>query len=337
MPSAVARSVPFDYAVGICSVWITGGFFLDAWAHGHVEVETFFTPYHAVFYSGMLAMFAVFAAFWLRRRALPPRYGFAALGIPLFFLAGAGDLVWHTLLGIEEGVDALLSPTHQALGLSMFVLASGPIRSVLADRARSTTFALQFPLVLGLAAWLILIHFGTAYAFDPGAGRTDAPPPLDGFSHAYMNALAFGYYKISMGVLVLIFQAALMGGFALWATSRVRLRPGCFTLFYLLANAPAAAAFTNDRPLLAVTLLQSLAAGIIADALVARFDPQPDRPRAYRIFAVAVPLAYAGTYLVATAFADRLWWDWNEVLGAWLWTGVAGFGLSFIGLARRTS
>ena len=335
MPPTTARSVPFDYAVAICSVWIASGFFLDAWAHGHVEVESFFTPYHAVFYSGMVAMLGVFAAFWTRHRALPPGSRFAVLGIPLFFLAGIGDLIWHTLLGIEEGVDALLSPTHQGLGLSMFVLASGPIRSVLFDRSRSSTLRLQLPLVLGLATWLILVHFGTAYAFDPAAGRTNAPPRLDGGSPDYLIALAIGYYKISMGVLVMIFQATLMCGFAVWATSRIHLRPGSFTLFYLLANAPAAAAFTNDTPLLAVTLLQSLVTGIVADALVARLDPNPADPMAYRLFAVIVPTTYMGTYLLAMIGVERIWWDWNEALGAWLWTGVCGFAISFIGLARR--
>ncbi|HEV7179632.1 MAG TPA: hypothetical protein VGN11_07155 [Candidatus Baltobacteraceae bacterium] len=336
MMRTAPRSLAFDYAVGICSVWISSGFFLDAWAHGHVPVESFFTPYHGVFYSGMLAMIAVLAAFWLRHRALPPGYRLAVLGIPIFIVAGCGDLLWHMLLGIEEGVDALLSPTHQCLGLGIFFLAAGPIRSVLADRARSTTFAKQFPLVLGLVAWLTLVHFGTAYAFDPGAGRTNAPPAADAMTSHYLTAIAIGYYKISIGVLTAIFQAIVMTGFALWMTSRISLRPGCFTLFFVLGNAGAAAAFTNHTPLLMTTLLQSLAAGIVADVLAARTDPQPDRPGWYRVFSVAVPLAYMGTYLLVTLAADRLWWDWNESLGAWMWCGVVGFALSLIGTARRT-
>ena len=56
---AVPRSLALDYAVGLCGIWISSGFFLDAWAHGHVPVESFFTPYHAAFYSGMLAMLLV--------------------------------------------------------------------------------------------------------------------------------------------------------------------------------------------------------------------------------------------------------------------------------------
>jgi hypothetical protein len=206
-----------------------------------------------------------------------------------------------------------------------------------ADRANSTRFSRQLPLVLSLAAWLTLIHFGTAYAFDPGAGRTDAPPSIATFSSDYLTAIAIGYYKTANGVLVLIVQALIMAAFALWTTSRIRLRPGSFTLLYLLANIPAAAAFTNATPLLLVTILQSLVAGIVADVLVARTDPQPERPMPFRVFALAVPMVYSGIYLVAMAFASGLWWDWNIALGAWMWTGIAGLTLSLIGTARRTA
>src|SRR5579871_4043191 len=99
-PHAVARSIALDYAVGICGVWISGGFFLDAWAHGHVPVETFFTPYHAVFYSGMLALALVIAAFVLRSRArgyawadtVPRPYRLALLGVPIFLAGGIGAI-----------------------------------------------------------------------------------------------------------------------------------------------------------------------------------------------------------------------------------------------------
>jgi len=344
MQGPVPRSLAFDYAIGICSVWIAAGFFLDAWAHGHVPVETFFTPYHAVFYSGMLAGAISVAVFALRNRArgygwrdsIPAAYRLPLLGIPIFVVAGIGDMFWHLILGIEEGVDALLSPTHQALGLGIFFVASGPVRSVLSDRT-STTFARQLPLVLGLGTWLILVHFGTAYAFDPAAGHSNAPPPISPFGMHYFTALSIGYYKISLGVLVVIFQSIVMAGFALWAVAKLRLRFGLMTLFYVIGNVPPAAAFTNFTPLLAVTLLQAVVAGLVADVLIARFDPQPDRPGAFRGFALAVPMAYIGVYIIATAAFDGLWWDWNEALGAWLWAGLCGFSLSLIATARRTA
>jgi hypothetical protein len=345
MQGPVGRSLAFDYTMAICSVWIAGGFFLDAWAHGHVPVESFFTPYHGVFYSGMLAGAIGVAVFALRNRArgfawrdcIPQAYRLPLLGIPIFVVAGFGDLLWHLLLGIEEGVDALLSPTHQGLGLAIFFVASGPIRSVLANLSDSKTLTRQLPLVLGLAAWLILVHFGTAYAFDPAVGRTNAPPPTTPFDVHYFTALSIGYYKISIGVLIVIFQSTVMAGFALWTVSKIRLRFGAMTVFYLIGNIPAAAAFTNFTPLLLVTILQSLVAGLVADFLIKRYDPQPERARLFRWFAVAVPMTYIGVYLLATFAFDGMWWDWNEALGAWLWSGLVGFGLSLIATARRTA
>ncbi|HVA29162.1 MAG TPA: hypothetical protein VNF68_13350 [Candidatus Baltobacteraceae bacterium] len=310
------------------SVWITSGFFLDAWAHFNVPIETFFTPYHAMFYSGIFAMIALLAAYWLRHRGLPPGYRFAMLGIPVFLLAGIGDLTWHTLLGIEQGVDAVMSPTHQALGVGIAILSSGPIGSVLADRANSKTLRTQLPFVLSLAAWLTLAHFATSYVFDPGAGRTGIP--------IVQGTLAPVYDKIAIGALVTIFQSVLMSAFALWMVGRIRLAPGSFTIFYVLGNISIAWAFTNQSPLLATTLVQSLVAGIVADALVARYDPSPERPGAYRIFAIGVPLAYAGAYLLSTALRDGLWWDANEAFGVWMSCGIAGFALSLIGTARFT-
>lgn len=344
---AAPRSIVLDYAVGICCVWIAGGFFLDAWAHGHVPMETFFTPYHAVFYSGIVALALVVLAYALqfRRRgyawanAVPRCYRLALVGIPLFVFAGLGDMLWHRVLGIEEGVDALLSPTHQILGLSIFFLASGPIRSVLADGHRATTLARQLPLVLGLGTWLILVHFGTAYAFDPGAGRTNAPPPIVPFNSNYLTALSIGYYKIATGVLIVIFQSTLMAGFALWLVSRIHPCPGMLTLLLLIGNVPAAAAFTNETPLLAITIAQSLGAGLLADALVIRYDPHPvpAKMEAYYWFAIAVPMAYIGVYLAGMSLREGIWWDWNIALGSWIWSGVCGFALSLLIVTRRTA
>jgi|SRR5579863_3901307 len=341
--SAVPRSLAFDYAVGVCCVWISSGFFLDAWAHGHVPVESFFTPYHAVFYSGMLALMLVVAGFAARSRqrgyawrdVLPRPYRVALIGIPVFLCAGVGDMIWHRLLGLEEGVDALLSPTHQVIGLGIFFLSSGPIRSVIADREHSVNLATQLPLALGLATWMLLAHFGTAYALDPAAGSVNAPPPIVPFTPDYLTALGIGYYKISSGVLVVIFLSALTSGFALWLVSRLRPAPGVLTIMYAVGALPPAAAFTNHSNLLAVTAAQALLTGIGADAYVARWNPRPERVGIFRTFAAAVPMTYIGIYLVATALFGGVWWDWNVSLGAWIWSGVTGYALSLLAAARR--
>lgn len=327
------RNASFDLLVSVITLWISCGFFLDAWAHGHVPVETFFTPYHGVFYSGMLALLVVLAAYGARRR-IPLCYRCPLLGIPIFIASGIGDLGWHHFLGIEEGVDALLSPTHQGLGLGIFFVSAGPILSALRNRAQLRTLADQLPLIFALATWIELIHFGTAYAFDPAAGRTNAPPAIGAFTPDYLTAISLGYYKTAMGVLVVLFQSAVMAGFALFAGSRFALRPGALTLMYLLGNFAAAAAFTNDTPLLVTVLVMSAAAGVVGDAIVTRMQPSPERIVAYRLLGTAVPAAYFTTYFIVTAALDRVWWDWNVMLGAIIWAGVIGFGLTLLSQPR---
>ena len=46
-----------DLAVALATLWLTAGLYLDGWAHSHVpELETFFTPWHGVLYSGYAAL-----------------------------------------------------------------------------------------------------------------------------------------------------------------------------------------------------------------------------------------------------------------------------------------
>src|ERR671937_2288407 len=80
--------------------------------------ETFFTPWHAVLYSGYGAIAAVLAVTLVRnharghawRQALPPGYAVSFVGVVLFAVGGVLDMVWHLLFGIERSVEALLSP-----------------------------------------------------------------------------------------------------------------------------------------------------------------------------------------------------------------------------------
>ena len=70
MPPA-RRNKTLNFLVSVITLWISWGFFLDAWAHGHVPVETFFTPYHGMFYAGIFALIVVLAIF---RKSIPSSY-----------------------------------------------------------------------------------------------------------------------------------------------------------------------------------------------------------------------------------------------------------------------
>src|SRR5919197_1584766 len=48
--------IRFDWISVVLSAWLVGGAYLDGWAHNHLRLslESFFTPWHAVLYSGFL-------------------------------------------------------------------------------------------------------------------------------------------------------------------------------------------------------------------------------------------------------------------------------------------
>jgi hypothetical protein len=97
----------------------------------------FFTPWHAILYSGVLVTF-IFLLFnqarntskgYAWQRPLPNGYLLSLVGVALFLLGGTLDFLWHTLFGIEVSLEALLSPTHLLLAMSGVLVISGPMRA----------------------------------------------------------------------------------------------------------------------------------------------------------------------------------------------------------------
>lgn len=124
--------------------WMIVGLFLDGWAHDNNRPESFFTPWHAILYSGFAG--AAAGAVWVviarrhpgrsLRDTLPEGHGLTLAGLCVFAAAALGDLVWHETLGIEVGIEALLSPTHLALLGSGIVALSAPLRTAWAHSPR---------------------------------------------------------------------------------------------------------------------------------------------------------------------------------------------------------
>ncbi|MEZ4668880.1 MAG: hypothetical protein R3E39_13310 [Anaerolineae bacterium] len=83
----------FDRLSILTSAWFIFGLFLDGWAHNHIaNLETFFTPWHGVLYSGffsvailmMVAQYRNVARGYAWSRALPHGYGLSLLGVAIF-------------------------------------------------------------------------------------------------------------------------------------------------------------------------------------------------------------------------------------------------------------
>lgn len=126
-------------AILLASAWLTAGLFLDGYAHDQLltSKESFFTPWHAVLYSGYFVTLLAIGRVAKRRLGsgprisdcLPPAYRIAGLGAAAFACGGVGDALWHTLYGFEHGTEALYSPTHLVLLLGLVLIVTGPFRA----------------------------------------------------------------------------------------------------------------------------------------------------------------------------------------------------------------
>src|SRR2546430_13140200 len=131
-----------NLVTALLGIWFTVGLMVDAWAHNNVpRLETFFTPWHAVFYSGFAAtagwiiwtVRGSLAAGWSGLKTMPIGYAPAVLAVAGFAVAGGADATWHTVFGIEQDINILFSPTHLALATAMIVIVSTPLRAAWAD------------------------------------------------------------------------------------------------------------------------------------------------------------------------------------------------------------
>jgi hypothetical protein len=87
------------------------------------------------------------------------------LGVVIFGGGGVGDLVWHTLFGIEKDVEALFSPTHRMLACGVCLIVGGPFRAAWQRRTPlETHWQQQVPLLISLTWMLSACTFMTQVA-----------------------------------------------------------------------------------------------------------------------------------------------------------------------------
>ena len=164
----------YDVIILVLGFWCLGGLLIDAFAHiaGQVD-DTFFTEWHAVWYSGATAYGAyIFYAVMpeggvremLRRpfgvlSDVAPEHRPGVWGIIVFFISGFGDMIWHETLGVESNLDILLSPTHIGLFAGLMLSVTGPLWSAWADpKSGVNGLRSQALPIFGLgAAWCVVL------------------------------------------------------------------------------------------------------------------------------------------------------------------------------------
>jgi hypothetical protein len=321
----------FDWLMTLLASWLVGGIYLDGWAHTHGQVDdSFFTPWHGLLYTGLLVNLVVLGATlalgrrrgqpW--RRALPVGYGWSLVGALIFAGGGGFDLIWHTLFGIEVGVEALVSPAHLVLGLGIWLLVGGPLRAAWARPGPLGGWARQAPAILSAAFLLSVLTFFIQIAHpipnpDFFGGRPAGPTWL----------------AREMGLVSLLFSLALPTGLILLLAARWRLLPGALTLLLTLNGALMSLVYDGDTPqplVLGLAVGTMVAAGLVADGLLAGLRPSPARPGALRAFATAVPMAVVTATFAAVGAVAGLWWSVHLWAGSIVLAGVGGLLLSYL-------
>lgn len=315
-----------DAITSALGVLLVGGVFTDGWAHfNRPGLESFFTPWHAILYSGLGVMTLWLAAVAWRasdgslrsaRGSLPRGYGLAFVGAALFGLGGLTDLVWHELFGVEIAVDALISPTHLLLGAGGILILSTGMRSQ--DLLRSSGTGLwNAPAKVSLALTLAVVVFFLLYAspfVEPRPLESFTPTPEATPAHEaaelpVVAALASYLVTTLIITLPLIFmtrgRTAVPAGGAVLVVATVALLP------VVVGNAPAV-------PLAGAVgaVLGALAFEVVARALRRRI---PGRTSGWVVPGLLAILVWSG-HLAGLAIADALRWPVS------LWSGVVVLG-----------
>ena len=322
-----------DMRVAVCGFLFTAGLFLDGWAHFHGRVdESFFTPWHAVLYSS----FAVTAAVvlvptvqrYLKERdwrtAVPPHYGFALLGIVVFTVGGLGDMVWHTLFGIEEDLEALISPTHLLLGVGGTLVGSAPLRAAW-FRPKSTLARQEaWPVILVTTSMLSSFTFFLLYQ-NPYMQIT-----ADAILRRDAGLSAYAAQQVGLGSILI--TTAITMGILMFILNRWEWRLPMGSLTLILTVNALGMTVLSDQYLLVWAALFS---GFAGDLLLARLRPgdqlKVGNVGAVRLFAFLLPvilfLSYFGTVM---QIATRFEWSIHMWLGSTFLAGVTGFLLSLL-------
>jgi len=330
--------------MAVAGYWTIAGLYTDAGWHIRHDVDTFFTWAHALLYSGLLLLLcligAKYHAAWRRGEtrfaaALGPAYSWSGIGVFIFLLGGAADMINHVFLGFEAGFDALLSPTHQIIGAGVLLIISGPIRSAIAQAPRPSTLASQLPAVLSAAAILELMHWGTQVFFRTDAARSlgvTVPHELDANAITLMTV---HFYQQGGSLIAVILQSLLMMGTAFYLVRNFRLRAGAMTVLFLLGNGLIAVTHSLGWLDAVSVLAASLAAGIAGDAFLRSAPAFMDSRRAFGSFAFIVPAVYAGVLLLfVVVLMGGTWWDPLFAAGSIFYAGLFSLLLSFVASIR---
>jgi hypothetical protein len=304
--------------------------YLDGWNHINLlddGLGPFLTPWHGVLYAGFTA-----TAVWILSRhqrrgawsleAVPPGYRLALVGIGLAMVALAGDAVWHTLYGEEQGLSRLISPFHLVLFAGACLLVSSALRAAWTGPTPSQVPGLRafWPVVLSTTLVTAMTAFFFQYVSPVVAWRR---PGLAGLPADSPLLETVQVYEL-LGLLVhnLLFVAPMLLLLLRWQTPL-----GTFTV---MAGSVAVLLATQTEFGLVGLAGAAVLGGAAADLAVTLLRPSPQRPWATRAVAAIAPAVYWTAHFTILKAGYGVTWELEIWLGSVVWASLSGLTLALL-------
>jgi hypothetical protein len=320
-----------DLVTAVLSFWMVAGVASDGWAHIHQQLDTFFTPWHGIMYSGYAALAAWMI--WLVRptpgspglaRRIPVGYGLGLVGAGFLLFTAVADGVWHAIFGIEATLEAMLSPTHLIGFVGALLMYSSPLRGEWVSPRLSERPALRefLPILLSLSATttVITVFLGGSSAFIP-------PPPIQAVDPA-APLESLDAYVIGQGWQGIMLNNLMLLAPLLLAYRRWRLPFGSATIFLTIPVVMAVAVW--DLGAAYPLLLAPIAGGLVADWLTARSPGTAFDRGTHRLVATATPLAMWLVYVLVLQLRFGIVWSAELWTGTVIFTVLAGYALHLL-------
>jgi hypothetical protein len=327
-----------DLITVVLGAWLMIGLFVDGWAHNNLaSLETFFTPWHALFYSGFTATAAWTGWLVVRaqeaghrgRAAVPLGYGLGVVGVVLFALGGVGDLLWHVTFGIEQSIDALFSPTHLLLFVGMALVLTSPFRAAWADDDPAVVpgYRAFLPVLLSLTLTTTLLAFFFMYWSPYLDNSVSAEPARWARGLSGDAAMHLEYYLLANGIATILVTNVFLLAPILLLLRRWRTPFGTATTLFTTVAVLSSALGEFEEPAL---IIGTLATGLAADALIVKLRPSVERAGALRAFATLTPAILWSVYFAIVALTVGLGWEIEMWSGVVVWAALSGLALSLV-------
>jgi len=317
----------FDLLYSLLCIWFIFGMLIDSWAHTFNIAntrETFFTPWHAVLYTGFGAIAAMLGWVVLRnfraapswKESVPRGYELSLLGIGMFGIGGIVDPLWHLIVGREVRLDILLSPTHLLLITAINLIISGPVRAEW--RRDETSFSLQSGLPVLISTLLLLYVLSFPFIYNH---------PIQVYSSPARISTSFYLFGDILGSSGIIMHTAVLMGLILIMLRRWRLPFGIFTFLlggmYVMV-APQHPTYGALLPLIIGMFL----AGFLCDVLYRLVKPSYTELFKLRLFSFLMPVIVYSLYFASVGLFDGIGWTIHLVVGNIIISGLVGLAVA---------